>query len=424
MCLPWTSPSSSPTSRPSTRSASACARSAATPRRRTRVLRARQRLARRVARATCASLAWIECVDTGIANDLVGGAGGGAQPRRRDGSTTPFFAVMHSDTYVHRAGWLAMLLAAAARAATPRSGTRHQTIRAYDAGWAAQAGRRAAPLIARLRGREAAAGVAWLRSCLTLYRTAAFRAAGCRFASDGREDATHAANTRAGGARRAPAAAARPRRRLLRLPQGRHDPHRQPPVSPPATASSAPASSATTATSAASTPGRRRRRSSPTPPSIDRRRRLHHGGTEARRASSSLSGLLTPCLRGEFLPDHRPRRRRARVLRRRGAGVPADGGTGAARASQPAALPAAERGGGRGGAARDRPSAPCRCAATSTCAAVWRLARRLARRRRHRPSAHRPRRLARRAGGAARGRAGDRHAAHGSPGAARAGARG
>lgn len=137
-------------------------------------------------------LAWIECVDTGVANDLVG-AQAAALNRGADTVTTPFFLVMHSDTYVHRAGWLDMLLAAAG-GGYAAVGTRHQTIRAYDSALLARVTAQSLPLIGRLARREAAAGVAWVRSCLTLYRTDAFRAAGCRFASDGKGDATHAAN--------------------------------------------------------------------------------------------------------------------------------------------------------------------------------------------------------------------------------------
>ncbi len=139
------------------------------------------------------SLAWIECVETGIANDRVS-AQAAALNLGAARVATPFFAVLHSDTYVHRAGWLAMLTRVLARGYAA-VGSRHQTIRPYEAGWAARLAERAAPLIDRLRGRTTTAGVPWLRSCLTLYRTAAFRAAGCAFASDGSEDATHAANT-------------------------------------------------------------------------------------------------------------------------------------------------------------------------------------------------------------------------------------
>jgi hypothetical protein len=147
---------------------------------------------RDASRAYLGSLSWIECIDTGVANDLAV-AHAAALNLGAARVETPLFAVLHSDTYVHRAGWLAMLRRALARGYAA-AGSRHQTIRARPAGWGARLAEQAAPLLARLRGRTTAAGVPWLRSCLTLYRTAAFRASGCAFASDGREDATHAAN--------------------------------------------------------------------------------------------------------------------------------------------------------------------------------------------------------------------------------------
>jgi hypothetical protein len=73
-------------------------------------------------------------------------------------------------------------------------GSRHQTIRVYDSARMARWAAGSAALVGRLAARETAAGVPWLRSCLTLYRTDSFRAASCQFASDGKEDATHAAN--------------------------------------------------------------------------------------------------------------------------------------------------------------------------------------------------------------------------------------
>lgn len=155
-------------------------------------------------RAYLGGLSWIECVDTGVANDLVG-AQAAALNLGATRVATPLFAVLHSDTYVHRAGWLVMLVRALGRGYAA-VGSRHQTIRRYDAGWAAALAEHAAPWLARWRGRTTGGGVPWLRSCLTLYRTDAFRAAGCAFASDGREDATHAANAAlaAAGARLLP----------------------------------------------------------------------------------------------------------------------------------------------------------------------------------------------------------------------------
>jgi glycosyltransferase involved in cell wall biosynthesis len=138
-------------------------------------------------------LTWIELVATGVPNDQIA-AQAAALNVGAARVATPYFLVIHSDTYVHRAGWLAFLVARLRAGDYAAVGTRHQTIRAYDSALLAAAASRSAALIACLVRRETAAGVPWLRSCLTLYRTDRFRAADCRFASDGREDATHAAN--------------------------------------------------------------------------------------------------------------------------------------------------------------------------------------------------------------------------------------
>ncbi len=73
-------------------------------------------------------LAWIDCVQSGVRNDLVG-AQAAAPNAGAARVESPYFAVMHSDTYVHRAGWLAMLLAALQRGGYAAVGSRHQTIR-------------------------------------------------------------------------------------------------------------------------------------------------------------------------------------------------------------------------------------------------------------------------------------------------------
>ena len=137
-------------------------------------------------------LAWIECASTGVDNDLIS-AQAAALNVGAARVHTPHFIVIHSDTYVHRAGWLTFLLARLRAGDYAAVGTRHQTIRAYDSALLAGVAARASRLVARVAPRATAAGVPWLRSCLTLYRTDCFRAAGCRFASDGKEDATHAA---------------------------------------------------------------------------------------------------------------------------------------------------------------------------------------------------------------------------------------
>jgi glycosyltransferase involved in cell wall biosynthesis len=143
-------------------------------------------------------LDWITCVDTGVPNDLIS-AQAAALNVGAARVETPYFLVIHSDTYVHRSGWLPFLVARLRAGGYAAVGSRHQTIRVYDSARVARWAAGSASLIARLAGRETAAGVPWLRSCLALYRTDLFRAAACRFASDGREDATHAANAALAG---------------------------------------------------------------------------------------------------------------------------------------------------------------------------------------------------------------------------------
>jgi len=153
------------------------------------------------------SLAWIEWVGTGVANDLVSAQAAALNfgAARVD---TPCFLVIHSDTYVHRPGWLEFLVARLRAGGYAAAGTRHQTIRVYDSALLAALAAHSAPWLARAGSRAVGDGVPWLRSCLALYRTDAFRAAGCRFASDGQVDATHAVN----------AALAAAGERLLELP--------------------------------------------------------------------------------------------------------------------------------------------------------------------------------------------------------------
>jgi GT2 family glycosyltransferase len=138
-------------------------------------------------------LDWVTTVETGVPNDMIS-----AQAEALNVGAglvdTPYFLVMHSDTYVHRAGWLAFLVDRLDAGRYAAVGTRHQTIRVFDSALLAGAADRLAALLGRAARRETVAGVPWLRSCLTLYRSDAFRAAGCRFASDGKEDATHAAS--------------------------------------------------------------------------------------------------------------------------------------------------------------------------------------------------------------------------------------
>jgi hypothetical protein len=138
---------------------------------------------------------WVTCVATGVPNSDPN-AHAAALNIGAARVETPYFLVMHSDTYVHRPGWLQMLTDACRRGGYAAVGSRHQTIRAYGQAWLARLATRAAPLLQRLAGRSTSDGTPWLRSCLTLYRTDAYRAAGASFARIGKEDVTHPANAR------------------------------------------------------------------------------------------------------------------------------------------------------------------------------------------------------------------------------------
>jgi glycosyltransferase involved in cell wall biosynthesis len=145
------------------------------------------------------SVKWIECISGGAPND-VGAAHAMALNIGADRVETPYFVVMHSDTYVHRGGWLSFLIQQLHAGDYAAVGSRHQTIRAYDSAVLARVIARAAGLIDLVARREVVAGVPWIRSCLALYRTDRFRAAAGRFLTEarrngpGREDATHPVN--------------------------------------------------------------------------------------------------------------------------------------------------------------------------------------------------------------------------------------
>lgn len=139
------------------------------------------------------SVRWAECIDTGVLNDRLA-AHAAALNIGVSLVDTPYFAVCHSDTYVHRAGWLSFLLRRLQRGAYAAVGTRHQTIPAHDSALLARLADRTAGLLSRVSAREIAAGVPRIRSCLALYRTDAFRAVAGRFSSADRQDATYAPN--------------------------------------------------------------------------------------------------------------------------------------------------------------------------------------------------------------------------------------
>ncbi len=141
------------------------------------------------------SVKWIECVNTGIANDVLT-----AHPTSLNKAVasveTPYFLIMHSDTYVHRDGWLSFLLDQSRAGSYAAVGSRHQTIRVSRSRRVAHFIARHPGVINRYFGREWKPGVPWIRSCLALYRTDLFVQAGCRFHSAGGEDATHRASER------------------------------------------------------------------------------------------------------------------------------------------------------------------------------------------------------------------------------------
>ncbi len=145
------------------------------------------------------SVRWIECVSSGVANDITA-THAIALNIGADRVETPYFLVMHSDTYVHRPGWLSFLVSRLEAGQYAAVGSRHQTIRAYDSALLARLTDRAAGLIDLVARREVSEGVPWMRSCLALYRTDRFRDSGWRFITEsrrnrgGREDATHPVN--------------------------------------------------------------------------------------------------------------------------------------------------------------------------------------------------------------------------------------
>jgi hypothetical protein len=119
------------------------------------------------------SLAWIELVDTGLDNETwqshfecLNAAVAAV--------TTPYFVVMHSDLYVHDGGWLQFLRGKLDSGPYAAVGARHQSIPARGP-WT---------LLWRVGAffeRRLAGAYPRLRSLCALFRTDAFRAAGCRF---------------------------------------------------------------------------------------------------------------------------------------------------------------------------------------------------------------------------------------------------
>ena len=129
---------------------------------------------------------WIELVLTGCTNNIWKAhfeALNAAVPL----VTTPYFLLMHSDTYVHHPGWLDYLLGLA-RAGYVAVGPRHQRVPVRTPFWLPSA------ILQHLRTRELAPGVPALRSFCALYETAPFRQLGCRFSTANSLDITCAVN--------------------------------------------------------------------------------------------------------------------------------------------------------------------------------------------------------------------------------------
>lgn len=132
------------------------------------------------------SVRWIELVATGRTNHIWHAhyeALNAALPL----ITTPYFLLMHSDTYVHHPQWLDFLLGHA-RAGCVAVGPRHQRIPVRTAGWLPKA------LLQHLRTRERAPGLPEIRSFCALYETAPFRQLGCQFGTANSLDITCVVN--------------------------------------------------------------------------------------------------------------------------------------------------------------------------------------------------------------------------------------
>jgi glycosyltransferase involved in cell wall biosynthesis len=134
------------------------------------------------------SVKWIELVATGRPNDIWTAhyeAINAALPA----VATPYFLLMHSDTYVHHPRWLEFLLGQAGRGFAA-VGPRHQRVTVRTPGGWPKA------FIQHLRVRELAPGVPALRSYCALYATAAYRQAGGPFSTRNPLDITCEVNER------------------------------------------------------------------------------------------------------------------------------------------------------------------------------------------------------------------------------------
>jgi hypothetical protein len=134
------------------------------------------------------SLKWIELVTSDRPNDLWH-AHYQAINAALAQVATPYFLLMHSDTFVHHPGWLDLLLDRARRGFAA-VGPRHQRVVVRTVGGWPQA------WVQHLRVRELAPGVPAVRSHCALYQTAAFRQLGCPFSLANPLDITCEVNER------------------------------------------------------------------------------------------------------------------------------------------------------------------------------------------------------------------------------------
>ncbi|OGV46287.1 MAG: hypothetical protein A2X46_18585 [Lentisphaerae bacterium GWF2_57_35] len=135
------------------------------------------------------SVKWIELVETGLVNDAWK-AHYQALNLALEQVDTPFFVVMHSDTYVHHDGWLPFLREQMKAAGCMGVGCRHQRIPVRTAGWLIRS------YFRDMRQRSWKPGVPFVRSLCAMYDADVFRREGCAFVTHHGEDITYEANER------------------------------------------------------------------------------------------------------------------------------------------------------------------------------------------------------------------------------------
>jgi glycosyltransferase involved in cell wall biosynthesis len=133
------------------------------------------------------SVRWIELVETGIANDAWKAHYQSLNQALAD-VRTPYFVVMHTDTYVHNHHWLEFLVEQLELTGSVAVGSRHQRIPVRTKRWLI------ASLFRDLRRREWKPGVPILRSLCALYKTDVFLKENCTFITHHGEDITYEAN--------------------------------------------------------------------------------------------------------------------------------------------------------------------------------------------------------------------------------------